>query len=35
MKSPNLGQKSLGSEGDVGGGEAGGHAGVLDEAAGC
>lgn len=35
MKSPTLGQKSQGNEGDVGVGEAGGRGGVLDEVAGC
>lgn len=35
MTSPTLVQKSRGSEGGVGGGEAGGRGGVLDEAAGC
>lgn len=35
MKSPTLGQTSRGSEGGVGGDEAGGRGGVLDEVAGC
>lgn len=35
MKSLTPGQKSLGSEGGVGEGEAGGRGGVLDEVAGC
>lgn len=35
MKSPTQGQKFRESEGGVGGGEAGGRGGVLDEVAGC
>lgn len=35
MKSQTLGQKFQRSEGGVGGGEAGGRGGVLDEVAGC